>query len=212
MKAFYGTTWDDGADPDGLSTDATNDGLVTDHGYAPNVVASPLVPHTLNAGLSARVVQQIDTRSTIPLTIYRTALSGVVTLPSALRAFNLDPPPLAARMRADRRRHAGSGSTRRMHPAGAPPNPPDSAPARPASTIFGGSRFNGSRCTVIGTESVDEFRSYVVPGGPPQVYCGLGDDDQHRSGLRRRCVGWRGGHGPPARRRGQHSGLLRLGG
>ena len=76
MKAFYGTTWDDGADPDGLSTDATNDGLVTDHGYAPNVVASPLVPHTLNAGLSARVVQQIDTRSTIPLTIYRTRCRG----------------------------------------------------------------------------------------------------------------------------------------
>ena len=44
VNAFNGTTWDDGADPDGLSTDATNDGLVTDHGYAPNVVASPLVP------------------------------------------------------------------------------------------------------------------------------------------------------------------------
>ncbi len=35
--------------------------------------------------------------------------------------LNLDPPPLAARMRADRRRHVGSGSTR---PAGVPPHPP----------------------------------------------------------------------------------------
>lgn len=43
-NAFNGTTWDDGADPDGASTATTNDGLVTDHNYVPGVVASPLVP------------------------------------------------------------------------------------------------------------------------------------------------------------------------
>lgn len=43
-NAFNGTTWDDDADPDGASTAATNDGLVTDHNYVDGVVASPLVP------------------------------------------------------------------------------------------------------------------------------------------------------------------------
>ncbi len=40
---------------------------------------------------------------------------------------------------------------------------------------------NGRRCTVLGTQSADEFRSYVVPGGP-QVYCGLGGDDRISGG------------------------------
>ena len=43
-NAFNGTTWDDDADPDGASTAATNNGLVTDHNYVAGSVATPLVP------------------------------------------------------------------------------------------------------------------------------------------------------------------------
>jgi subtilisin-like proprotein convertase family protein len=43
-NVFNGTMWDDQANPGGQVPYATNDGLVTDHAYAHNVVATHLVP------------------------------------------------------------------------------------------------------------------------------------------------------------------------
>ncbi len=44
VNAFDGTVWDDSANPGGLSTASTNDGLVTDHKFVSGTVATPLVP------------------------------------------------------------------------------------------------------------------------------------------------------------------------
>src|SRR5687768_9367766 len=41
---FNGTLWDDGANPVGYLPYTSNNGLVTDHAYVSNVLASPLVP------------------------------------------------------------------------------------------------------------------------------------------------------------------------
>jgi subtilisin-like proprotein convertase family protein len=43
-NVFNGTVWDDDANPAGQVPYVTNNGLVTDHAYVNNVVASPLVP------------------------------------------------------------------------------------------------------------------------------------------------------------------------
>ena len=43
-NVFAGTTFDDQADPDGQVPYVTNAGIVTDHPYANNVAATPLVP------------------------------------------------------------------------------------------------------------------------------------------------------------------------
>ena len=43
-NVFNGTVWDDDANPGGQVPYTTNPGLVTDHVYANNVLASPLAP------------------------------------------------------------------------------------------------------------------------------------------------------------------------
>ena len=43
-NVFTGTTFDDQADPDGQVPYVTNPGIVTDHPYANNTAATPLVP------------------------------------------------------------------------------------------------------------------------------------------------------------------------
>lgn len=44
QNVFNGTVWDDQADPDGDAGVFPNDGVVTDHGYVNDTVATPLVP------------------------------------------------------------------------------------------------------------------------------------------------------------------------
>jgi subtilisin-like proprotein convertase family protein len=87
---FNGTVFDDQADPDGQVPYATNAGLVNDHPYAANVLASPLVPEEAFAAFKGE-----DPNGTWTLTIDDDFTADAGTLNSwSLSIATIPAPPV----------------------------------------------------------------------------------------------------------------------